>query len=151
MAPRKRLGHKIKISLDGTLIGCVRRITPPEKSREEVDVTCHDDELMDYLDSDPPDQGILTIEVMHEPGETQSESFDTLFDDADPDNREGAFQVQYQQFGDGGGPENFPTDSFSGRILKATPSEGQSKTPVSRTLEIRLTTKITRTQAVALT
>lgn len=139
--PRKRLGHKIVIKLDGTAIGCLRKVTPPEKSREEVDVTCLGDAIMEYMDSDPPDQGILKLDVVWEPGDTNSELIDTLFDNADADSREGAFVIEYTMF------SPLVTDTFSGRILKVTPADVESKAMIARTLEVRLTTKPTRNVA----
>ena len=140
---KKRLGHKAILKLDGTAIGCVRGFTPPEKSRDEVDVTCFGDTLMEFIDADPPDQGILKIDVAWEPGGTNSELLDTLFDNAAPDSREGAFTIEWQMF------TPLVTDTFSGRILKLTPAEVKQKDLIARSLEIRLTTKITRTIAGA--
>jgi hypothetical protein len=139
--PRKRLGHRIGIKLDGTAIGCLKTVTPAEKSRGEVDVTCLGDELMEYLDTDPADQGILKFVVVWEPGETNSQLIDTLFDAADSEDREGAFEIDWEMF------DPMPTDAFSGRVLKCTPETVESKTAVARAVEVRLTTKITRTVA----
>ncbi len=139
--PRKRLGHKIVFKLDGTAIACIRNLTPPEKSRDEVDTTCIDDDLQEYLDTDPPNQGMLKLDLVWEPGDTNSELLDTLFDEADPAEREGAFEIDWTMF------SPLPTDAFSGRILKLTPATVESKSVISRTVEIRLTTKITRSVA----
>jgi hypothetical protein len=139
--PRKRLGHKAVIKLDGTAIGCVRGFTPPEKARDEVDVTCFGESLQEFVDADPPNVGMLKLDVVWEPGDTNSELIDTLFDDTDPDNREGAFTIEWAMF------TPLVTDTFSGRILKITPVEVKQKDLIARTLEIRLTTPITRVVA----
>jgi hypothetical protein len=136
--PRKKLGHKGVVKLDGTAIGCIRGFTPAEKSRDEVDVTCFGDAIMEYLDADPPDQGVFKLDVVWEPGDTNSQLIDTLFDDTDPDDREGAFSIEWAMF------DPLVTDSFSGRILKITPAEVKQKELIARSIELRLTTAITR-------
>lgn len=141
--PDKKLGHKAVITVDGTAIGCVRNFTPPEKSREEVQVTCMGDAIEEYLDSDPPNQGMLMLDVVWEPGDTNSALLDTLFDATDPDDREAAFTIAWNMF------SPVPTDAFSGRILNLTPAQVESKTVISRQVQIRLTTAITRTIAGA--
>lgn len=139
--PRKRLGHKPVFKLDGAALGCIRNITPPEKSRGEVDATCIDDDIEEFLDTDPPNQGMLKLDLVWEPGDTNSELLDTLFDDTDPDDREGAFAMEWAMF------SPLVTDTFSGRILKLTPATVESKQVISRQVEIRLTTAVTRTIA----
>ena len=141
--PRKRLGHKAVIKLDGVAIGCVRGFTPPEKSRDEVDVTCFGEDIQEFVDSDPPNVGIMKLDVAHEPGDTNSELLDTLFDDADPDAREGAWTIEWAMF------SPLVTDTFSGRILKLTPVEVKQKDLIARSVEIRLTTKVTRVVAAS--
>lgn len=139
--PRKRLGHKAIIKLDGTAIGCVRGFTPPEKARDEVDVTCLGDSIQEFLDADPPNAGMLKLDVIHEPGDTNSQLIDTLFDDTDMDDREGAWTIEWHMF------TPLVTDTFSGRVLKLTPAEVKQKDVIARTVEIRLTTPITRVVA----
>lgn len=139
--PRKRLGHKGVIKLDGTAIGCIRGFTPPEKSRDEVDVTCFGDSLQEFVDADPPNVGMLKLDTIWEPGDTNSELADTLFDEADLEDREGAFTIEWHMF------TPLVTDTFSGRILKLTPTEVKQKDVIARSLEIRLTTPITRVVA----
>lgn len=139
--PRKRLGHKAVVKLDGTAIACLRNFTPPAKTREEVEATCFGDAIENYLDSDPPDVGMLSMELVWEPGDTNSELLDTLFDATDPADREGAFTIEWTMF------SPLVTDAFSGRILNLTPAQVESKTLMTRSVEIRLTTAITRTVA----
>lgn len=139
--PRKKLGHKGIVKVDGTAIGCIRGFTPAEKSRDEVDVTCLGDSIMEYLDADPPDQGMFKLDVVWEPGDTNSQLLDTLFDDADADDREAAFTIEWAMF------TPLVTDAFSARILKITPSEVKQKEVIARTVELRLTTAITRAVA----
>ncbi len=139
--PRKRLGHKAVIKLDGTAIGCVRGFTPPEKSRDEVEVTCLGDSVQEYLDADPPNAGMLKLDVVWEPGDINSQLIDTLFDDPDAEDREGAFTIEWAMF------SPLVTDTFSGRVLKLTPTEVKQKDVIARSVEIRLTTPITRVVA----
>ncbi|QDV26743.1 phage tail tube protein [Aureliella helgolandensis] len=139
--PRRRLGNKPVLTLDGTDIACLLNFTPPERSREEVDVTCLEDDAEEYLDADPPNEGILKFEAAWEPGDTNSELLDALFDEVDPDDREGAFTIKWSMF------TPLVTDAFSGRILKLSPAQVEKKTLIKRSVEIRLTTKVTRTVA----
>ncbi|QDV24387.1 phage tail protein [Aureliella helgolandensis] len=139
--PRKRLGNKPLLKLDGTTIGCLLNFTPPERSREEVDVTCMEDDAEDFLDADPPNEGMLKFEVVWEPGDTNSELLDALFDETDPEDREGAFEIVWAMF------TPIVTDAFSGRILKLSPNQVEKKTLIKRSVEVRLTTPVTRTIA----
>jgi hypothetical protein len=137
----KRLGKGTQVKLGTTVLGCLMEIEPPAKERESVDVTCLDDTVEDYLDSDPPKAGILKFKVAWQPGETNGQLLDTLFDDADMADRVGAFSIVWTQYA------NAVTWAFSGRILKMTPEKIDRKSMVSRTIEVQLTTAIVQTIA----
>lgn len=143
-APKKKLGHKNVVKVDGTAIACLRKFTPPEKARDEVDVTCLGDSIEEFLDADPPKAGMLKLELVWEPGAVNSDLLDTLFDAADADNRDAVFSIEWRAFA----ATAYKIDTFSGRILKLTPADVESKSVHTRTVEIRLTTAIVRTTAV---
>jgi hypothetical protein len=135
---RKRLGHGTKLKLDTTLLGLIRSITPPGQSREAVDVTVLSDAIVDYLDSDPPDQGELKVVLGWEPNDANSELVDTLFKNSNPALREGSWTIEY--------PFATPTvkEVFTGRIINLTPAQIQSKELITREVTIKLTSAITR-------
>lgn len=143
-APKKKLGHKNVVKVNGTAIACLRKFTPPEKARDEVDVTCLGEAIEDFLDADPPKAGMLKLDLVWEPGAVNSELLDTLFDAVDVDDRDAVFSIEWKAFAATG----YKIDTFSGRILKLTPAEVESKTVHSRTVEIRQTTAVVRTTAV---
>jgi hypothetical protein len=141
--PKKKLGHKNVVKVDGTLIAFLRNFTPLEKARDEVDVTCLGDAIEEYLDADPPKAGILKLDLVWEPGAANSELLDTLFDAADADDRDAVFSIEWKAFKATG----WKIDTFTGRILKLTPAQVESKQVHSRTVEIRQTTPVVRTTA----
>jgi hypothetical protein len=145
--PKKKLGHRNVLKLDGVVIACIRKFTPPEKSREEVDVTCLGDAIQDHLDADPQQAGMLKFELVWEPGDTNSQLLDTLIDAADVDDRDGVFTIEWKAFVAPTATTGWKVDTFTGRILKLTPAEVESKTVISRTVEVRLTTPVVRTTA----
>jgi hypothetical protein len=142
-APKKKLGHKNVVKVDGTIIACLRNFTPPEKARDETDVTCLGDGIEEFLDSDPPKAGILKLDLVWEPGSVNSELLDTLFDAAEADDRDAVYTIEWRAFR----ATAFKIDTFSGRILKLTPAQVESKQVHSRQVEIRQTTPIVRTTA----
>lgn len=143
-SPKKKLGHKNVVKVDGTVVACLRKFTPPEKARDEVEVTCIGDGIQEFLDADPQNAGMLKLDLVWEPGAVNSELLDTLIDAADAADRDAVFSIEWKAFVATG----YKIDTFSGRILKLTPAEVESKTLMSRTAEIRLTTAIVRTTAV---
>ena len=143
--PKKKLGHRNVVKVDGVAVGCLRKFTPPEKSREEVDVTCIGDAIQDHLDADPQTAGMLKLDLVWEPGNVNSQLLDTLIDAADMDDRDAVFTIEWRAFVPVVPGTGFKVDTFTGRILKLTPAEVESKSVISRQVEIRLTTPIVRT------
>ena len=135
---RKRLGHGTKLKLDTTVLGLIRSLTPPGQKRDAVDVTVLGDAIVDYLDSDPPDQGQLKVTLGWEPNDANSELLDTLFKNSNPSAREGSFTIEY--------PFTSPSvkEVFTGRIIELTPAQIQSKELITRDVTIQLTSTIAR-------
>ncbi len=145
--PKRALGHRNVLKVDGVVVGDIRKFTPPEKARDEVDVTCLGDAIQDFLDADPQNAGMLKFEVVWQPGDTNSQLLDTLIDAGDIDNRDAVFTIEWKAFVAATATTGWRVDTFTGRILKLTPAEVESKTVISRTVEVRLTTPIVRTTA----
>ena len=141
MPIKKRLGKGTQVKLGATVLGCLMELEPPGKEREGVDVTCLDDTIEDTLDSDPPKAGTLKFKVAWQPGETNGQLLDTLFDDPDIDDRVGAWSIVWTQY------TQAVTWAFSGRIMKLSPEKVEAKGLISRTVEVKLTTGITQTIA----
>ncbi len=133
MPLRRRLGHKIALLLNDTVVAGIKGVTPPPKTREKVDATCAEDDIEVYLDSDPPNQGEMELDLIYEPNSTESELLDTLFDNTDPDAREGTWKLHYLMFS--------PTvqDLFTGRILELSPERIERKNVVTRMVKILAT------------
>lgn len=140
-SPKKKLGHKNVVKVDGTVVACLRKFTPIETARDEVDVTCIGDAIQEFLDADPINAGMFKLDLVWQPGAVNSELLDTLVNAADVDDRDAVFAIEWKAFAATG----YPVHTFSGRILKLTPAEVESKTLISRTVEIRQTSAIVRT------
>jgi hypothetical protein len=138
----RKLANKILLRLNGTLVGGIRKIGPPAKSRDEVDVTCVGDEYEQFLDSEVQKAGELKLDLVWQPGGVGSELLDTMFEDPDQADRTGVWVIEYRMF------NPVRLDTFSGFIKDLTPVELESKTLVSRTVLIRQTTKIVRSAGV---
>lgn len=136
---QRKLANKVALTLAGTTIAGIRKIGAPAKARDEVDVTCIGDALEQFIDNEIQKAGQLKLDLIWQPGDTNCELMDTLIDDSDPANRVGAWVIQWRMFT----PIKF--DAFSGYILDLTPPDLDAKGLITRTANIRLTTKITRT------
>ena len=111
----------------------VESITPSPRERETVEGKTLGDTL------DVPLMGIEGPSVMEfaqhwEPGDTEHEKLDTLFDSKDE------FDVQIVT------PHATPvTDEFSGKVLRLAPETLETSGAYRRTVAIQRTTDITRT------
>ncbi|MFO0939827.1 MAG: hypothetical protein U0930_03590 [Pirellulales bacterium] len=136
---QRKLANAVVLTLAGTTIAGIRKIGAPAKAREEIDVTCIGDALEQFLDNEIQKAGQLKLDLIWQPGDTNCELLDTLIDDSAAGNRVGAWVIQWRMFT----PIKF--DAFSGFVLDLTPPELDAKGLITRTANIRLTTKITRT------
>lgn len=140
MPTTKKLGHKAVFKLNGTAIGAVKKFKPPELKREKVNVTTLDDNIEDYLDSEPIDMGEFSLEVYWQPNEAGNEAFETLIKNATAASRVATFVIEYPF-------TPAITDTFSGRILTLSPNDIVSKEGISRTITGVLTSTIVRAAA----
>lgn len=111
----------------------VNQITPPPRSREETEGR----DLADTLTV--PLQGIEAVSRMEfeqfwEPGDTEHEKLDTLFDSK----AEADFQLVTAH-------DTPVTDEFSGQVTALTPAEWTVQGAYMRRVTITRTTAITRT------
>ncbi len=140
MPKKKFLGHTTVIKINAATVGFVRSIRPGELSRSETDVTVLDSTIEEFLDADPPNVGTVVIGTLWDPSDAGDDAIDTIFYDADPDDREKDIVIEYTKTG--------KKDSFKGRILKITPAQVSSKDAMARDIEIRITTKPARAAIV---
>jgi hypothetical protein len=136
MAKKKRLGHKVRVLIDGAVVGFLKSVTPPELSRSETDVTDISSLITEYVDADPPEIGVVKLTIAWDPADTGDDAIDTVFWSTDPDDREVPVVIEYTSA--------LKKDTFNGRILKITPAQIQQKEMMARDLEIRPTSKPTR-------
>lgn len=135
----KQIGHGAQLWVDDdddatyTELGSIVKITPPAKTRDDVDMTTLDSDLMEYDPSDPPDVGELSVEIHWHPGQTNSEILDDLFDAKTKVN----WKIVY--------PFATPVNHvFEGWVKSLTPADLASKESIRRTAVIRLTSPITQ-------
>lgn len=137
--PARKLASKVVLKLAGTAIAGIRKIGAPAKARDEVDVTCIGDALEQFIDNEIQKAGQLKLDLVWQPGDTNSELLDTLIDSTDPAARVAAWVIEWRMFT----PIKF--DAFSGYVLDLTPPDLDAKGLITRTANVRLTTAITRT------
>jgi hypothetical protein len=135
MAQSKNIAHGIvTLARSGTAITFVRSIQPPSFTREEVDATTLDSTVAYHIPGDPEDPGEVTIEMVWTPGDTNDELFDTDF------NAETitSWTITY-------GSPITRVATFSGWVKSLSPAQYESRTLITRTIVLRLTTAITWT------
>lgn len=129
----KTIGHGTTFSFGGTTIARIRSITPPTKSREDVEATTLDSTIVDYHPSDPPDMGEVMLDLVWKPGETNDEILDTAF----AAKTNGACVIGY--------PASVGVDdAFTAYVKTLAPAVVESKTIISRQVTLKLTSAITR-------
>ena len=134
-------GTLLKYDEDGngtghSTIGEITNITPPGRTRDDVDVTDVADTFVEYEPS-IPDYGELTFEQLWHAGDSNHELIDTAFANA-PAARLYEWQIVY--------PYSTPvTDEFTGYVKAISPTSIGPKDSIKRTVTIKLTSDITRT------
>ena len=104
MAKKKKLGHGTLVLINTVLFPFLSEWTPPERSRELVDVTCMDDEAVDSLDGDPVDFGSIALSGFYDPDSTEDAAIETFFDNDDQVDREATVVVKFRKTGTGTAP-----------------------------------------------
>ena len=134
----KQIGHGSELWVDHdadatfTQLANVLKITPPPATRDDVDMTTLESELMEFEPSDPPDFGELSCEIHWHPGQANSDIPDTLFAARTKCNWKIVF------------PFSTPVNkTFQGWVKSLTPADLASKEAIRRTIVIRLTSAIT--------
>ncbi len=123
-------------SLSHTTIGEITNITPPNQTRDDVDVTDTEDTFVNYLPT-IPDHGEMSFEQLWHAGDTNHELIDTGFTNA---TAAAAYEWQIVY------PYATPvTDEFTGYVKSIGPSSVGPKDSIKRTVTIKLTSGITRT------
>lgn len=137
----KKTAHKSEFHLGATKLGNVRTIKPSTKSRPVVDVTDMDSTIEEMIDEDIITMGTVEVAFFFQPGDTQAELIDDLFDAAAAADREETFKIIYKNFA------TDITDTFDGFITQIEVDELAPKSAVGRKITIQPTTNITRTVA----
>jgi hypothetical protein len=135
-APAKRLGDGVIVKIDGTAVACLRKVTPPEDARDEVDATCIGDAFEDFLDTPLKKAGMVTLDLVWQPGAVNSELIDTAFNQASPSARVVTWAIEYRMF------STIRIATFTGFIKSLKPLTLENKVVVGRTVEIRQKTAV---------
>lgn len=138
MAQSKNIAHSkvtlSRVTAGPTAITYVRSIQPPAFTREEVDATTLDDAVAYFIPGDPEDPGEVTIEMVWTSGDSNDELFDTDF----AANTIASWKIAYAA-------PITRTATFSAWVKSLTPAQYESRTLITRTIVLRLTTAITWT------
>lgn len=136
MAQSKNIAHGIvtlsRVTAGPTAITFVRSIQPPTFSREEVDATTLDGTVAYNIPGDPEDPGEVSIVMVWTSGDTNDELFDTDF------NAEtiASWKIVY-------GSPITRTATFDAWVKSLSPANFESRTLITRTIVLRLTSAIT--------
>lgn len=136
MAQSKNTGHNIisvsRVTAGPTAITQVRSITPPTFSREAVEAIDLDDTVAYKIPGDPEDVGELTLDMIWTPGDTNDQLFDTDF----LAKTIASWKIVWAS------PISV-TWTFDAWVMELSPVQVESKTVISRTIKLCLTSNIT--------
>lgn len=131
MALQKRIGHGATLSQGATAIGQLRNITLPAFSRDEVDTTTLDSTVGETLPADPENVGEVSFEMLWTSGDSAHELLDTDF----AARTVSSYSISV--------PLSTPrVATFSAWVKSMTPAPLDSKSPIMRTVVLKLTTII---------
>jgi hypothetical protein len=135
MAQSKNIAHGIvTLARSGTAITFVRSIQPPSFTREEVDATTLDSTVAYHIPGDPEDPGEVTIEMVWTAGDTNDELFDADFSAETIT----SWTITYAS-------PITRVATFSAWVKSLSPAQYESRSLITRTIVLRLTTAITWT------
>lgn len=142
---RKVLGSGINIKLNSVTVGCITGVTPPGRSREQVEIECLNENVSTFISSNLIKQGQLQFTVGWDPSQTaanggdQSKMLDDLFNQPTHEDRVGSWEIEFAQFN--------PVVSmrFDGTIGDISPSPVEKNGLLTRQLTVAPTTDITIT------
>ena len=133
MAQSKNIAHGIvTLKRGATTITFVRSIQPPTMSRDEVNATTLDNTVDYNIPGDPEDPGEVSLEMVWTSGDTNDELFDTDF----AAETITSWSIVYAS------PIS-RTATFDAWVKSLSPANYESRTLITRTIVLRLTTIIT--------
>jgi hypothetical protein len=145
MPRTKKLGHGCTVSINATAFAMVRKFKPHKISRTKTDTTTFDDEVEQFLDSDPPNVGEIEFEAVWDPEDAEEALIDNLIMDDDITGRVVTAVFRIRKVGTGTPPAastwTYTTITYTGRIEEVDPVEVDSKTLFARRIKIFLTAK----------
>lgn len=131
----KKLGHNTTFKQGATTIGGSKTIQPPGYSREKVNVTALDSSIEDFVLSDPPEIGEVTISGFWVSGLTAHELLDTSVSAKTND----TYSIVYN------GWTTVRTATFTAYCASVVPSQIESKNPYMRDITLVPTSTVTWT------
>lgn len=144
-ADRMVLGSGVNVKLNGNSIGCIMAITPPGRSREQVEVECINELFSKFISSNMIKQGQLQMTLGWDPSQTaanggdQSKALDDLFNQPTHAQRTGSWEIEFTQF------NPVVSMKFDGTIGDISPSAVEKAGLLTRQVTVAPTTDITIT------
>ncbi len=123
--------------LSHSTIGEIINVTPPTKTREDIDVTTTDS-LFDTMVPSIPNYGELSFDQVWDPNDTNHELIETGFNNAVAASAY-EWQIVYPVIAAA------VTDEFTGYVKSIGPQSIGPKDSIKRTVVVTLTSAITRT------
>lgn len=129
----KRVGHRTKLYRNAVLIGPVQNLTPNGISFDDVEVTDLESNAVETIPSDPPDFGTVSFDLFFSPNNAAHLSLELAAENRTITDTY-TLTLPFS-----------PTKSrsFTAWVQSITPNTHEGRTPMMRTVTLRVTSKPT--------